>query len=336
MAFQKITVPHATTSPPNTALPGLPALKIRNGSTAPAASRLPSASQMPSKLAVRTPFKATVSPSTIHAKSTPAVPTLRSISTNPSPQDKSADTELRRSISINSFPQPPGVSKQASIAAKTSSPITPSPKENDATTLRSADKSISIGGRSRLKRLRITEDLSTSETAASSNQSTLPTGDGEKSIPGANVSKGLDRDVTVNSPAISRSSSAEDSCSTSATTFEDVDDTRRGREDTVHASSNMTKTTNTKEAKGNVIVSVRVRPDAGGNADKKSEGEWMVDGRRSLVAYRGREGGDYFYGELVWPRCVAYAHCSAQTTFLRLMTKITKFTMLLPNDWCAV
>lgn len=52
-----------------------------------------------------------------------------------------------------------------------------------------------------------------------------------------------------------------------------------------------------KENKGNVIVSVRVRPDASGNGDKKSEGEWMVDGRRSLVAYKGREGGEYFYGE---------------------------------------
>lgn len=27
----------------------------------------------------------------------------------------------------------------------------------------------------------------------------------------------------------------------------------------------------------------------------KTEGEWMVDGRQSLVAYKGREGGDYYY-----------------------------------------
>lgn len=52
-----------------------------------------------------------------------------------------------------------------------------------------------------------------------------------------------------------------------------------------------------KEAKGNVLVSVRVRPDVGGTGEK-SEGEWMVDGRRSLVAYRGRERGDYYYGML--------------------------------------
>ena len=53
-----------------------------------------------------------------------------------------------------------------------------------------------------------------------------------------------------------------------------------------------------------MIVSVRVRPDAGKGKDarsegewSRSEGEWMVDGRRSLVAYRGREGGDYYYGQ---------------------------------------
>lgn len=50
-----------------------------------------------------------------------------------------------------------------------------------------------------------------------------------------------------------------------------------------------------KESKGNVIVSVRVRPDAGGDGPVKTEGEWMVDGRQSLVAYKGREGGDYYY-----------------------------------------
>lgn len=51
------------------------------------------------------------------------------------------------------------------------------------------------------------------------------------------------------------------------------------------------------EGKGNVIVSVRVRPDAGANGQPiKTDGEWMVDGRRSLVAYKGKEGGDYYYG----------------------------------------
>lgn len=51
-----------------------------------------------------------------------------------------------------------------------------------------------------------------------------------------------------------------------------------------------------KEGKGNVIVGVRVRPDVAANGDNRSEGEWLVDGRRSLISYHGREGGDYYYG----------------------------------------
>lgn len=47
--------------------------------------------------------------------------------------------------------------------------------------------------------------------------------------------------------------------------------------------------------KGNVIVSVRVRPDPSGQDKSPSDGEWMVDGRRGLIAYRGKEGGDYHY-----------------------------------------
>lgn len=49
------------------------------------------------------------------------------------------------------------------------------------------------------------------------------------------------------------------------------------------------------DGKGNVVVSVRVRPD--NNASQSNpEGEWMVDGRKSLIACKGKEGGDYIYG----------------------------------------
>jgi len=51
-----------------------------------------------------------------------------------------------------------------------------------------------------------------------------------------------------------------------------------------------------KDGKGNVLVSVRVRPDQASSEAAKSDLEWMVDGRRSLVGYRGREGGEYNYG----------------------------------------
>ena len=108
---------------------------------------------------------------------------------------------------------------------------------------------------------------------------------------GARGSDGL---LSLPSPPQSRSSSAQDSYSTSATTF-DENGEPRGRETSAEATD--TKDGKASEGKGNVIVSVRVRPDSGGNAPNKVEAEWKVDGRRSLVAYQGKEGGDYYYGE---------------------------------------
>lgn len=113
--------------------------------------------------------------------------------------------------------------------------------------------------------------------------------------PGARGSDGL---LSLPSPPQSRSSSAQDSYSTSATTFEENGESR-GRE----LSGDHTEDQGTKpgEVKGNVIVSVRVRPDSGASEKSKADGEWMVDGRRSLVAYKGKEGGDYYYGMLIPP-----------------------------------
>ncbi|PWY64280.1 kinesin family protein [Aspergillus heteromorphus CBS 117.55] len=86
------------------------------------------------------------------------------------------------------------------------------------------------------------------------------------------------------SPPQSRSSSAQESYSTSATTFEDADE-----------GVSMSKSNHKlKETKGNVIVSVRVRPDAAG-VDNTKTAEWAVDGRRGLISYNGKEGGDYLY-----------------------------------------
>lgn len=110
--------------------------------------------------------------------------------------------------------------------------------------------------------------------------------------PGARGSDGL---LSLPSPPQSRSSSAQDSYST-ATTYDDAPDGGRGRQASAEAAAD--GSSKTPEMKGNVIVSVRVRPDAGGDGPgaSKTDGEWMVDGRRSLVAYKGREGGDYYYG----------------------------------------
>ena len=70
---------------------------------------------------------------------------------------------------------------------------------------------------------------------------------------------------------------------------------RRGRDGTKGTLSATPSVREAKESKQNVTVSVRVRPDVSGDKSSKADGEWMVDGRRSLIAYKGREGGDYFY-----------------------------------------
>ena len=119
-----------------------------------------------------------------------------------------------------------------------------------------------------------------------------------KSIPSVRTSEGQ---FSNPSPPQSRSSSAQGSYSTSATTFEDTEDPSREAETpaTDHRQGK------SKANKGNVIVSVRVRPDAAGQDSSKADGEWMVDGRRSLVAYRGKEGGDYYYGKFfLQPNCL--------------------------------
>jgi len=115
------------------------------------------------------------------------------------------------------------------------------------------------------------------------------TGDGKSVARGAGArdSDGL---LSISSPPQSRSSSAQDSYSTSATQYDEVGDSAP-RSDNASG-----KRASKVDGKGNVIVSVRVRPDAQGNDHGKTDGEWMVDGRKSLIGYQGKEGGDYFYG----------------------------------------
>lgn len=106
-----------------------------------------------------------------------------------------------------------------------------------------------------------------------------------------------DAQSSIHSPPQSRSSSANGSYSTSATTIDEGDEEGRGRsKDLDDMTLDSKRNSKGKEVKGNVIVSVRVRPDSNNNQSTvQSEGEWMVDGRRALVAYRGKEGGDYHY-----------------------------------------
>lgn len=119
--------------------------------------------------------------------------------------------------------------------------------------------------------------------------STIPS----SAIPLVDNKRASDGQSSIPSPPQSRSSSANGSYSTSATTLEEADEDRGRAKEAEKIQS--PKTAKGKEHKGNVIVSVRVRPDTSGHDSSASEGEWMVDGRRSLIAYRGKEGGDYVY-----------------------------------------
>jgi centromeric protein E len=99
--------------------------------------------------------------------------------------------------------------------------------------------------------------------------------------------------LSLPSPPHSRNSSPQGSYTTSATTFEDAgEDESRGRADNKDGSKSLPK-----DGKGNVLVSVRVRPDVGAK-DSKTEMEWDVDNKQASIAYKGREGGDYTYGKV--------------------------------------
>lgn len=294
-----ISPPHPSFPPPSSALPQLPVSKIRAPSSSET-TRPPSTSSSGSKLAIRTPSKI-VKPSVLaasHTASNPSLPTLQSQATDTSQDganDASGVTQVRRSVSIANFPQPPKV-RRLGFDGNTP-PGSPPPAQEQAPTRNS-----SAGTRAsslRVKKLKTKASTgSLNQMYAAGRPPSLLNGSGDgKSIPGAfgrRESSGL---ASVQSPPHSRSSSAQDSNSTSATTFDDMEE-KRLRDDSKEHNGDQRRgrdsITKDKEAKGNVIVSVRVRPDAGG--DKSAGRDWLVDGRQSLVAYKGREGGDYYYG----------------------------------------
>lgn len=130
----------------------------------------------------------------------------------------------------------------------------------------------------------------------------LLNGTGESNLISSGGARVSDSLLSIPSPPISRSSSADESYHTDVTAFEDtaeeVGDRGRSRKSTGSAEGK--RLSAGKDAKGNVLVSVRVRPDAGSD-ENRTEGEWMVDGRRSLISYKGREGGDYRYDNVFSP-----------------------------------
>ena len=136
--------------------------------------------------------------------------------------------------------------------------------------------------------------------------------------------------VSVGSDPQSRSSSAQDSYSTSATTYDDPPDSATPKPET----STSEKRASKPDGKGNVLVSVRVRPTANGDHGNP-EGEWMVDGRRSLISYKGKEGGNHIYGAYRSNQASRLRRISltkiSQTMCLLLMITTPEFTTTSPS-----
>ena len=281
--------------PPTTALPPLPISKTRKSLPSPTTtiSRLPAT---PSKL--RIPSRSGL-PSPVQASSsTPAVPTLKGTGSRLS--DAGSDKTVRRSVSIAAFPQPPKpVSRISKLSGRPSLGASLVTTNLDSTRWTSAVNQtpvtpVSSADSVKPKKLRKLAKSSTLGSAFSSTPSLLNGSGDSVAVSAGSASSGPGGFLNLPSPTYSRSSSAQDSYSTQATQFEEDEVPRRNRDETREGSERSSQSG--KETKGNVIVSVRVRPDTGGDA--KSEGEWMVDGRRSLIAFQGKEGGDYYYGQL--------------------------------------
>ncbi|CAK4034984.1 related to kinesin motor [Lecanosticta acicola] len=324
-------LPRTPRPPPTGPLPALPVSKNRKPAAAaddddatPDSRRTSTASQRPALAAnKRTAIpsrSATVSAlptlKTSKAYSTPALPTLNTNYAPPPSPSPSIGTAVpktvRKTTSIGSFPLPPkGASRVTSLppsplSASTSSklpngaqtlPQAPTRPQRDASRHRSADAGLKKPN-SRSSGYGLRPRVSVPGTAASPS---LLNGTGDNAMISSGGVRASDSMLSIPSPPQSRSSSAEGSYTTDATAIEDAPDElgQRGRSRTHDKTAGSKRESDAKDSKGNVLVSVRVRPDSGG--DGNADGEWMVDGRRSLISYNGREGGDYRYDNVFSP-----------------------------------
>jgi hypothetical protein len=127
----------------------------------------------------------------------------------------------------------------------------------------------------------------------------------------------------------------DDSYNTDDTIFEDVETEIRLRGRDKSMDSKRSSETAKDSGKGNVIVSVRVRPDSGAGEQNSEDGEWMVDGRRSLISYRGKEGGDHIYG--MFTDCQLHRQPAnfGQTTYSHLTMATHVFMIMQRSDLSA-
>ncbi|KAK3701055.1 Kinesin-like protein kip2 [Vermiconidia calcicola] len=311
-------------APPNGPLPALPITKTRKPlpdipdapeprPTLAAASMATPSRPLSRSVTYSSSGLPTPRPMKIH--STPAVPTLNTTiaSDSTSPTSTAIPTPgktLRKTTSIGAFPAPPKTSRVSSLPP---SPLSASTSSADIHGLSNKSKRDSGKHRSSdvgVKKLKTKSSgygLRARASAGSNlnfgSSTSLLNGNADSNlISSAEGARGSESLLSLPSPPQSRSSSANGSYYTDATQFEDIGDEsiERGRPKSQETLTDKSSPVG-KDSKGNVVVSVRVRPEAGDESGK-TDGEWMVDGRRSLISYNGREGGDYRYDNVFSPR----------------------------------
>lgn len=278
-------LPRRTIAPPTGPLPSLPVPKQRSANpTSPGLRSQSSGLPSPSNRAIsysNSPLR----PASAKHVTSPSVPTLAAEhATTSQPQGKS----LRKVVSIGAFPQPP----------KHGSRTPSSPLASSAVSLNgdSVDQRLSTGSKASIPSRRSSLKKPPRASNIGGGRGLLPKS--PLSPPSFLNGNGSAESVAVDtshlsllSPPQSRNTSPHGSRSTSATTIEEGDDEARGRKN---------KSDGESGSKGNVIVSVRVRPDAGPK-DGQQEQDWDVNGKRHTVTYHGRDGGgDYIYGKQSW------------------------------------
>lgn len=292
-------------------LPDIPSDTSRPGS---AASGIPTPGATTPRRAVTSTGLPT--PKLTKANTTPAVPTLNTSSIPnipPNPNSNSANSAsppsglptpgktLRKTTStasLNAFPAPPKA-RQNSLPP---SPLSASASATDVSGLhksrpelnkhRSTDSGKRVKARSSGYGLRSRASVGSALTYGASPSLLNGNVDGSTVVANSRLS--------LPSPPQSRDSSA-DGYATEGTQFEEMLEERENRGRPKSQETITDGKRHSKDNKGNVLVSVRVRPDAGGGDAGNTEGEWMVEGRRSLISYKGREGGDYRYDNVFSP-----------------------------------
>ncbi|KAJ4370564.1 Kinesin-like protein kip2 [Neocucurbitaria cava] len=262
-------------APPTGPLPSLPVAKSRSSNISPASR----GSLLPSPATANRAVSSSALPTRASPRHTnsPSVPTLP-------PDDSPAGAlppgkSLRKTVSIGAFPQPPRHGGRTAPGSPLSASLTPNGETTDRR-LSSVSKTSVPSRNSSLKKPR-TSNIGGARGLLSRSPLSPPS-----LLNGSADSVAVDTaHLSLPSPPQSRNSSPQGSYATSATTFEDIgDDDARGRSDDKGH----------KDGKGNVIVSVRVRPDIGVK-DSKTEQEWEVDNKHASISYKGREGGEYSY-----------------------------------------